>query len=138
MKNFKKDTMALENGRFLYDLGNTSPITAADDITDGFHTFGELYHHRAVLFAVVCKAFPQFAWKAKAHADGNMFPGMFIVGLSIPGIGQATYHYYTQDPKTGVNYWDMFSVKELDRAPEWDGHTPAQAIERIQLLLTLG
>ena len=29
-------------------------------------------------------------------------------------------------------------VKELDRAPEWDGHTPDQAIERIGSLTTCG
>ena len=39
--------------------------------------------------------------------------------------GQASYHYDV-DP-----YWDMFQCKELEYAPEWDGHTPAQAIVRI-------
>jgi hypothetical protein len=53
-----------------------------------------------------------------------MYDGMFIVGIDTPK-GQATYHYDI-DP-----YWDMFDVKELDKAPEWDGHTPDQAIERI-------
>ena len=55
-----------------------------------------------------------------------MYEGMFIVGLETPD-GQATYHYDI-DP-----YWRMFPVKELERAPEWDGHTPAQAIERIRV-----
>ena len=34
-------------------------------------------------------------------------------------------------------YWGMFRCKELDRAPEWDGHTPEQAIERIGKLTGL-
>lgn len=98
------------------------PITG--ETSDGYHTFNELYHHRAVLFSVIVKAFPEKAWKARKHHDGTMFDGMFIVGIETPS-GQATYHY-------DVNpYWDMFSCKEVDLAPEWDGHTPAQAIERI-------
>lgn len=94
------------------------------DTSDGYHTFNELYHHRAVLFSVVVKAFPNKAWKAKKHHDGSMFEGMFIVGIETPD-GQATYHYDI-DP-----YWDMLRCKEIEFAPEWDGHTPQQAIERI-------
>lgn len=94
------------------------------DTSDGYHTFNELYHHRAVLFSVIVKAFPDKAWKSKQHNDGTMYDGMFIVGIDTPE-GQATYHYDI-DP-----YWDIFECRELERAPEWDGHTPAQAIERI-------
>lgn len=94
------------------------------DTSDGYHTFNELYHHRAVLFSVIVKAFSDKAWKSLRHHDGTMYDGMFIVGIDTPD-GQATYHYDI-DP-----YWDMFECRELERAPEWDGHTPAQAIERI-------
>lgn len=95
------------------------------DTSDGYHTFNELYHHRAVLFSVIVKAFSDKAWKSLRHHDGTMYDGMFIVGIDTPD-GQATYHYDI-DP-----YWDMFECRELERAPEWDGHTPAQAIERIR------
>ena len=94
------------------------------ETSDGYHTFNELYHHRAVLFSVIVKAFQEKAWKARLHHDGTMYDGMFIVGIDTPE-GQASYHYDI-DP-----YWDMFECRELERAPEWDGHTPAQAIERI-------
>ena len=57
-----------------------------------------------------------------------MYDGMFIVGIETPD-GQATYHYDI-DP-----YWEMFRCNEVDRAPEWDGHTPDQAIERIGKLI---
>ena len=97
------------------------------ETSDGYHTFNELYHHRAVLFSVIVKAFPERAWKARQHHDGTMYSGMFIVGIDTPD-GQASYHYDI-DP-----YWDMFECRELERAPEWDGHTPAQAIERIRKL----
>lgn len=96
--------------------GNTS---------DGYHTFNELYHHRAILFAVVCGLYLDKTWKSKQHSDGTMFTNMFIVGIETPK-GQATYHYDI-DP-----YWDIFSkIKEVERAPIWDGHTAQEAIERI-------
>lgn len=97
------------------------------ETSDGYHTFNELYHHRAVLFSVIVKAFPEKAWKSRQHSDGSMFEGMFIVGIDTLD-GPATYHYHL-DP-----YWDMFACREIDRAPEWDGHTAAQAIERIRKL----
>lgn len=97
------------------------------DTSDGYHTFNELYHHRAVLFSVIVRDHADLAWKSKAHHDGTMYDGMFIVGIETPQ-GQATYHYDI-DP-----YWDMFECKELDRAPEWDGHTPDEAIARIATL----
>lgn len=101
------------------------PITG--DTSDGYHTFNELYHHRAVLFSVICNDRPGIAWKSKKHHDGTMYNGMFIVGIDTPE-GQATYHY-DLDP-----YWDMFHVREVDSAPEWDGHTPDEAILRIGTL----
>lgn len=100
------------------------------DTSDGYHTFNELYHHRAVLFSVIVAKFADRAWKSKLHADGTMYDGMFIVGIETPD-GQATYHY-------DINpYWEMFRCKEIDHAPEWDGHTPDQAIVRIGKLVDL-
>ena len=109
-------------------VGERLPDAMIDgDTSDGYHTFNELYHHRAVLFSVIVKAFPEQAWKSRRHHDGTMYDGMFIVGIDTPQ-GQATYHYDV-DP-----YWEMFACRELDRAPEWDGHTPAEAIARIGAL----
>lgn len=108
--------------RSLADLIEPEPITG--DTSDGYHTFDELYDHRAKLFSVIVRCFKDRAWKSKLHHDGTMYEGMFIVGVETPQ-GQATYHYDI-DP-----YWDLFDCKELARAPEWDGHTPEQAISRI-------
>lgn len=109
------------------DLIEPCPIDG--ETSDGYHTFNELYHHRAVLFSVIVATFGERAWKSKLHADGTMYEGMFIVGIETPD-GQATYHYNVEP------YWDMFRCKEIDRAPEWDGHTPDQAIERIGKLVS--
>ena len=93
-------------------------------VSDGYHTFDELYHHRAILFATICNAHPEVAWKSKQHDTGDMFDDMFIVGINTPE-GQATYHYDIEP------YWDIFNIPELERAPRWDGHTPDEAIRRI-------
>lgn len=108
-----------------------APVRKIDGNTsDGYHTFNELYHHRALLFSVVVSQFKDIAWKSKQHHDGTMFDGMFIVGVNTLQ-GQATYHYDIEP------YWDMFDCKEVERAPEWDGHTSEQAIERIATLRLL-
>ena len=96
------------------------------DISDGYHTFGDLYHHRAVLFSMVCRLLKENSWKSKIHDDGTMFDGMFITGVSTPE-GQYTYHY-------NMEYWDMYDVKELEKAPEYDGHKP-EDIERLFSML---
>ena len=101
--------------------GNTS---------DGYHTFNELYHHRAVLFSVIVSMFPEMSWKSKKHHDGSMYDNMFIVGINTPQ-GQATYHYDI-DP-----YWNIFNCTVLENAPEWDGHTSNEAITRIASLRNL-
>ena len=110
----------------LADFIEPQPIDG--NTSDGYHTFNELYHHRAVLFSVIVENFAARAWKSKLHADGTMYEGMFIVGIETPD-GQATYHYDVEP------YWNLFRCKEMDRAPEWDGHTPDQAIERIGKLV---
>lgn len=103
------------------------PETGIGEMSDGYHTFNELYHHRALLFATICNMHPDKAWKAKKHDDGSMYDGMFIVGIETES-GQATYHYDIEP------YWDMFHVRELEKAPVWDGHTPEEALQRITTL----
>lgn len=87
------------------------------ELSDGYHTFVELYHHRAVLFAVICNQNPNLAWKSFKHHDNTMYDNYFIVGIDTPE-GQYSYHYHK-------DLWDMFKVKELDKAPEYDGHLPS-------------
>lgn len=92
------------------------------ELSDGYHTFNELYYHRAVLFSVICNSHKDIAWKSKKHHDGTMYNGMFIVGIDTPQ-GQYSYHY-------DMNIWSMFDVKELEYAPKWDGHKPSD-IDRL-------
>lgn len=96
-------------------------------VSDGYHTFEELYYHRMVLFSIICNQNKERAWKSKQHHDGTMFDDTsFIVGVETPE-GQYTYHYH-------LNYWDHFDVKVLEYAPEYDGHKPSD-IGRLRSLL---
>lgn len=100
-----------------------------EDTSDGWHTFKELYHHRALLFSVIVHNYRDMCWKSKRHDDGTELGWNFIVGIDTPW-GQASYHY-------GMDYWDMFDCKVLERAPKYDGYTPEQSVERIAKLVEL-
>lgn len=97
-----------------------------EDISDGYHSYKELYQHRELLFSIICRLFPDKSWKSKYHADGSMDSGWFIVGITTDD-GDFTYHYKLED-------WDMFPVKELEKAPEYDGHTPKDIVRLLSLL----
>ena len=110
------------------NLWKEKGLIRTKDISDGYHTFGELYHHRAVLFSVICNTYKEKAWKSKLHDDGTMFDGdMFIVGVETSE-GQYTYHYHIEP------YWDLFNVKELDYAPKYDGHKPEDITRLLSLI----
>ena len=115
----------IKNVNTLLELARDTGISRKD-ISDGYHTFDELYYHRMVLFSLVCNANPERAWKSKQHHDGTMFDDTsFICGVETPE-GQYTYHYH-------LDHWDNFKVKELEFAPEYDGHKPSD-IERLYSL----
>jgi hypothetical protein len=100
----------------------------AGEISDGFHTFEELYDHRRALTALLAAgaASAGDSWRSKAHhpEDSPMFEGgYFIVGINLPN-GTITYHYK-------LSHWDDFaSVPELEHAPRWDGASPADTVTR--------
>lgn len=100
-----------------------------DQVSDGYHTFGELYDHRRALTALLAAAAGSCgdAWRSKAHhpEDSPMFEGgYFIVGIELP-TGTITYHYK-------LGHWDDFAaVPELEHAPKWDGALPADTVTRL-------
>ena len=98
------------------------------DVSDGFHTFNNLYEQRAILFAALVRAYKDKAWKSYRHADGEYCfgGGWFIVGIDTPE-GSYTYHYENK-------YWDMFDCIDLPRGKHWDGHTEADAETRLMSL----
>lgn len=105
-------------------LGNSE---YTNKVSDGAHTFGDLYYHRMILtsalFNIANEKFNIPCYKSKKHSDGTMFDGFFVVYMESP-IGQISYHYE-------MKYWDLFPIEESPRMPEFDGHTSSDAINRI-------
>lgn len=95
------------------------PDGGIGEMSDGYHTFNELYHQRMMLFAALVKAYKDKAWKSYKHEDGEpcFGGGWFIVGIDTPE-GSYTYHYESKD-------FDLFDCVELPVAKHWDGHTEA-------------
>lgn len=87
------------------------------DVTDGYHTFNQLYYQRAMLFATIVNQNSDKAWKTHKHEDGEpcFGGGWFLVTIDTP---QGAYGYHYED-----KYWDMFKCKELEKAKHWDGYT---------------
>ena len=96
----------------LHDL----PAADVEKMSDGYHTFADLYEQRLILSAALAKNNPH-AWKSKRHEDGSVpfGGGWFIIGFDTDE-GCYTYHYELKD-------WDLFQCEELDKGKPWDGHT---------------
>ena len=102
-------------------------IDDISDLSDGYHTFRQLYYQRMILFAALVKQNRDKAWKSLRHEDGELCfgGGWFIVGIDTPE-GSYTYHY--EDA-----YFSLFDCKELERAKHWDGHTEKDVIRLLSL-----
>lgn len=102
-------------------------------ISDGYHTFAELYEYRMLYNAHAAEGWAQQGKVVKSwrHSDGEecFGGGWFVVVVDLYPHGQVSNHYPAAD-------WDLFHVPEVDRAPEWDGHTPADAAARLRAALT--
>ena len=97
------------------------------DLSDGYHTFNDLYYQRMMLFAALVKQNKDKAWKSWKHEDGEFCfgGGWFIVGIDTPE-GSYTYHYEEQ-------YYDLFECEELLEAKHWDGHTEKDVTRLLSL-----
>lgn len=104
-------------------------------ISDGYHTFDELYEHRITLWIALCRRTTHTireawnpVWRTLKHSDGSCFDGWFVLGMfSEPG-RQITYHL-------PVSRWEEAGfARTLDRAPEFDGHTSSDVLRRIAAL----
>ena len=93
-----------------------APAADVEKMSDGYHTFADLYEQRLILSAALAKNNPH-AWKSKRHEDGSVpfGGGWFIMGFDTDE-GCYTYHYELKD-------WDLFQCEELDKGRPWDGHT---------------
>lgn len=99
---------------------------------DRHHSMQEMYRYR-----MLYNAHAAHGWlaagipvvKSWRHSDGEecFGGGWFIVTATLP-TGQVSNHYE-------ATHWDLFQVPEVDLPPEWDGHTPADAADRLERYL---
>ena len=104
--------------------------TDMGEVSDGYHTFNELYYYRMLYNAAFFNLLPkEWVHKSKRHHTGEecFGGGWFIVMANLP-TGQISNHYE-------LKYWDLFQVPEKEFADEWDGHTPQEAAERLHKYL---
>lgn len=106
------------------------------EISDGYHTFNELYEHRIALFIALCHIYSndgyqpankRMVWKSKVHSDGSSMDGWFIAGIGVFEGEQISYHL-------SMDKWDILHAKELEKAPSWDGHTSKDVVKRLMEL----
>lgn len=104
------------------------------EVSDGYHTFSELYEHRIVLFIALCQKISKSyttVWRSKRHSDGELCFGtgtQFVLGIERQQSMQITYHI-------PIEKWEATNFADtLDKAPEWDGHTSDDVLERIKKL----
>ena len=106
-------------------------IGFTDSISDGYHTFGELYDFRkiynALLFNEWAKQGKYEVHKSMRHNDGEKCfenDTWFIVSAMLPS-GQISNHYHIYD-------WDLFQIPIVDKALFfWDSHTSKDVLERL-------
>jgi hypothetical protein len=107
----------------------------AGSVSDGYHTFNELYEYRKLYNAALFNEWARFdiphfgVHKSTRHSDGEecFGGGWFIVVADLP-TGQISNHYKMED-------FHLFKIPECEKATEWDGHTPQQAAERLRRFL---
>lgn len=92
-----------------------------DEISDGWHTMNDLYQHRALLFAVICRAYPDKAHITFHHQNRAMPEGKFYVWIDTPE-GQYGYHYLLEElelfkgiKEEPFDYYDGFRDNNIDR-----------------------
>lgn len=112
-------------------------------LSDGYHSFKELYKHRHALFiALLSKTADrnEDAWFSKLHRDGTFYPGWVIAGcyVNVPIKSefddnvefdrmQIRYHL----PDSYIPHLKAAGCVELDRAVEWDGSNSDDTIDRL-------
>ena len=126
----KKDQLNINND--IQDIG---------DLSDGYHTFNELYEFRKIYNTALFNEWARL-WrigeddevnfdvhKSWEHHDGELCfgGGWFIVSAMLP-TGLISNHYKAED-------WDLFKIPEVEKAlHEFDGHTSEDVLNRLKKL----
>jgi len=113
-----------------YLISNTKVDT--ERISDGSHTFEDLYNHRIILYLSILgliKDNPNYkVWYAHKHSDGSVWKGWIVVGvLNILTTEQISYH---MDSKYEYILASM-NVLMLEFGLVWDGYSADDVLDRL-------
>lgn len=121
-------------------MKNTQAMGMKEDdnvVSDAYHTMDELYYYRMLYNAMWINDMDPILQKAyriqksKRHGTGEpCFDGEYFIVQAMLPTGQISNHYE-------LKYWDLFHCPEVEKADEWDGHTPQQAADRLERCLLL-
>jgi hypothetical protein len=103
-------------------------------VSDGYHSFGELYTHRIHLMIALAKAHAldpsgPTVYITKKHKDGSEWPGWFVLGISDRPGEQVSYHLPEK-------YWDICAkfAMIIPSAIFYDEHTSEDVLRRLLVL----
>jgi hypothetical protein len=109
------------------ELIDAMPSTIGQ-ISDGYHTFDELYEHRFELWMAICRNLRRdiAVYKSRVQSDGTSYPGWFLLAMGTKAGSQISYHLPNR-------LWDACDFEEM-MPPPFDGHTSADVLERLRTL----
>lgn len=129
-----REAIILQVNQSFKDIKAKDPDFPLSRISDTYHTFGELYEHRYMLWIKLCfllhymdleNGGDSLAWKCLQNADGTKYDGYFLLGYGHDAGDQITYHI-------PLSYWGMCGwATEVD-IHDYDGHTSADVLERLK------
>ncbi len=94
-----------------------------NDISDGYHTFDELYDHRYLLYMALCMSCgPENVYYVEEH-----YEGWFLLVMNNPIHGQISYHL----PNIHLPKVKKHFRKVLVQDHVWDGHTSNDVLGRL-------
>ena len=96
-------------------------------VSDGYHTFQELYDHGNLLWILILKLTEYYVFKTYRDENGVREDGWFIAGMNTE-FGQITYHL----PEV---YWRYVDAPELPRNEGFDNHTSEDVLTRLGELI---
>ena len=101
------------------------------EISDGYHTFNELYAFRKMYNAAAFNAWAKEGLydvhKSKCHSDGlPCFGGGWFIVMAVLPSGQVSNHYQLED-------WDLFQcIEEPFVKHHYDGHSAQDVLDRLE------
>lgn len=111
---------------------NIKRLEDTNGVSDGYHTFGELYEHRIRLYITLCAALKKLGYEcqfSKLHNDGTSYDGWLLVSLLDKDGKQLSYHVDESKHRVLLEKAGIPEVEKIEYP--FDGHSPNDVLERL-------